>query len=375
MRMGTRKVLLASSVSISFLLIAVLLDTYLWDRAFVTIEAGKGLLWAELEAVLFNVVEGKSSGWGVSPWHYYVTRFLPRLLTGAIPLLAIGSYRIFALTKARIGLSRETGLLASTTIPASLLCLYVSGAHIGLLSCLGHKEARFIAYTIPLLVHAASVGLLHLVQGAGTPRRRRWVSHFFALSCLAGCAASSALGLAASHGNYPGGEAMLTLHRSVQQDNVHVHISVPAAMTGVTLFSSIHLHRQLSGSWRFQSATGVSSPIPPSPSNLTWVYDKSESLNSLSSAEEWDSAASQRGITHLLADRPCVEHGPMWTLLEGSEAFPEYAGLRIKRPKLNRGGWAMNQLLALLPVELKWRDAIWICERKGWRTTQKVESA
>lgn len=66
LKLGTRKVLLAAFTSLLALSIAVVLDTYLWDRSFVSIRAQKGLLWAELEAVLFNVIEGKSSEWGVS---------------------------------------------------------------------------------------------------------------------------------------------------------------------------------------------------------------------------------------------------------------------------------------------------------------------
>lgn len=34
----------------------------------------RGLLWPELEAILFNVVEGKSAEWGVSGWETSAVR-------------------------------------------------------------------------------------------------------------------------------------------------------------------------------------------------------------------------------------------------------------------------------------------------------------
>jgi hypothetical protein len=51
---------------------SVLVDTYFWNRPFslwnpfdASSAEERGLLWPELEAILFNVVEGKSSDWGV----------------------------------------------------------------------------------------------------------------------------------------------------------------------------------------------------------------------------------------------------------------------------------------------------------------------
>lgn len=39
--------------------------------------------------------------------------------------------------------------------------LLLSLAHVLLLSGLGHKEARFVAYTVPLLTHVAAIGLVN----------------------------------------------------------------------------------------------------------------------------------------------------------------------------------------------------------------------
>jgi alpha-1,6-mannosyltransferase len=52
------------------LLLSVPIDSYFWQRP----------MWPELAGFYYNAVQGKSSDWGVSPWHYYFTSALPRLL-------------------------------------------------------------------------------------------------------------------------------------------------------------------------------------------------------------------------------------------------------------------------------------------------------
>lgn len=84
----------------------------------------------------FNVYEGKSADWGVSPAHAYFSSHIPRLLLLGAPLTLLG-----ALIDPR---AREA------VLPA--LCA------VGLLSGLGHKEWRFIVYTVPLFNFAAARG-------------------------------------------------------------------------------------------------------------------------------------------------------------------------------------------------------------------------
>jgi len=58
---------------ISSTALSILIDTYFWNRPLTlwnpmrsSSNQPRGFLWPELEAILFNVVEGKSSEWGVS---------------------------------------------------------------------------------------------------------------------------------------------------------------------------------------------------------------------------------------------------------------------------------------------------------------------
>lgn len=129
----------------SFAAISTIVDGHYWQKAFI---------WPELEGILFNVVEGKSSEWGVcrllfwpvhadtseqtSPPHHYFTSALPKSLLLCYPLL-----------------------LLSMITNRSALCLAAAPiASILLLSQLGHKEWRFMIYSVPLLNAAAVHGLL-----------------------------------------------------------------------------------------------------------------------------------------------------------------------------------------------------------------------
>ena len=124
---------------------STIVDGHYWQKAFI---------WPELEGMLFNVFEGKSSEWGVchlllrqvhadksmqtSPLHHYFTSALPKLLLLCYPLLMLSI------------ISNRSALCLAAAPLASIL----------LLSQLGHKEWRFMIYSVPLLNAAALHGLL-----------------------------------------------------------------------------------------------------------------------------------------------------------------------------------------------------------------------
>lgn len=117
--------------------------------------------WAELEGIIFNVLQGKSSDWGVSrnawsikgrladgdyqvsPWHTYITAHLPKLLMFSLPLA------MFAFIDPRARRSLH-GWRTVIVLPATIMVLGMS--------CLGHKEWRFIAYVVPLVNVIAAFG-------------------------------------------------------------------------------------------------------------------------------------------------------------------------------------------------------------------------
>ncbi|THH04867.1 hypothetical protein EW145_g5206 [Phellinidium pouzarii] len=216
--------ILVASFSI---LLTVFVDSYFWS---------KWPLWPELHSLYFNVYQGKSADWGVSPFHTYVTSLLPKLLLSNTPLAALG-------------------LLIDGRI-RSLLVSPIS--FIALISCLEHKEWRFIVYTVPIFTVAAA-------RGAS------WMSvedfTYYYSSPIECCIAANLLVTfvmtQVSMTNYPGGEALSYFNELFEgTPSVHVHIDNLAAQTGASLFLQVH-----------------APPYPsflPVPSRSDWVYNKTE---------------------------------------------------------------------------------------------------
>lgn len=104
----------------------------------------------EWEALLFNILHGKSKEWGVMPWHWYATHALPKVLTVALPFVPLGGALllkdIFQPTSASVRHPPVRALLLSPT--AGLLGCAIF--HVSLLSLVAHKEWRFIVYTVPV---------------------------------------------------------------------------------------------------------------------------------------------------------------------------------------------------------------------------------
>ncbi|KAI0760984.1 Alg9-like mannosyltransferase family-domain-containing protein [Trametes elegans] len=240
------------SGSLSRAALTVLVDSYFWQ---------KWPLWPELYGIYFNVLQGKSAEWGISPWHMYFTSSLPKLLLSAAPLSILG-----ALLDRRI---------------RALLLPYV--AFILLLSGLGHKEWRFVIYVVPVFNIAAARAAAWLL---GRPKG----TLFGRLSTLAVVGLLGANGLAtfllarAACANYPGGAALFAFNQLfAAEDDVHVHISNLAAQTGASLFLHAHAPPFVPGL----------APAPGRPTN--WVYDKTEGLG-------LDALTAARRVTHLIAE-------------------------------------------------------------------------
>ncbi|PWZ02681.1 XAP5-domain-containing protein [Testicularia cyperi] len=292
-----------------------------WLHSVQILLKGRGRpLWPELEAVLFNVVEGKSSEWGTSPWQTYFTSFLPKLLAFALPLVSLGLYQISSGATSKLGLRVR-------------LLSFIALFHTAILSALGHKEWRFVFYCLPAFNAVATVG--------AAPLLRKRLGSFVLIALLFVQLASSAFIAYLSGLNYPGGEAMQRLHQlaAIQPEhyrNVNVHIDVLPAMTGVTLFESIYLDRPTGNDVRFIPL------LVGSLSRHNWTYDKTEGLETIGAP----AAAAWHQYTHLISDRPGCR--VIYSNQEGSHAVPvpdhqqpfepvvepirSYAGLRRKLP-------------------------------------------
>jgi alpha-1,6-mannosyltransferase len=218
--------------------LSIPLDSLLWQR----------WVWPEGEVFLFNSIRGQSQHWGVSSWHWYLTAALPKALLGSALLIPLAVLR---LPEAVVGSPQGGGWYDATWLPY----LAAVTAFVGLYSCLGHKEVRFLFPGLPLLNTAAAVGLARLDRVAWpaktedqdhtmtTRETRRWlvrISHGAALALLVLSLGASTAFVAVSRHNYPGGVALeylatLTTYKDDPAAMV-VYIDNAAAMTGVSLF-------------------------------------------------------------------------------------------------------------------------------------------
>ncbi|RQM07000.1 hypothetical protein DH86_00000152, partial [Scytalidium sp. 3C] len=116
--------------------ISIPIDSYFWQRP----------IWPELAGFYYNAIQGKSSDWGTSPYHYYLSSFLPRLLLNPLILGLLIPLAFF---------------LPSTRSKAQDLVI-PSVAFILIYSIQPHKEARFIIYIVPPLTACASLGASYI---------------------------------------------------------------------------------------------------------------------------------------------------------------------------------------------------------------------
>ncbi|RDA91384.1 hypothetical protein CP533_6885, partial [Ophiocordyceps camponoti-saundersi (nom. inval.)] len=263
-----RLVLLVVVSLVAALLMSVPLDSYFWQKP----------LWPELWGFYFNVVLGSSSAWGVSPWHYYFSSALPRLLLNplAVPLI------VMAL--AQPGSRRQA---VGLVVPSLL--------YVALYSLQPHKEARFIFYVVPPLTAAAALGTDFV-----STRRTKSAAHglaalMIALSVVATFAASIAMLLLSSL-SYPGGDALSQLQdlisrsadpfSSSSSSAITVHADVLTCMTGLTLFGQNPNGLPLALGLP-PSSPPHSHPTPSPPPPLL-LFDKTEDAPLLDRPSFWE---------------------------------------------------------------------------------------
>ncbi|CCG84348.1 protein of unknown function [Taphrina deformans PYCC 5710] len=178
------------------------IDSYLWQYPVLP----------ELSGFIFNVMHGKSSNWGTSPWYQYAFDILKLLLNPvALPLIGYGAY------------SHRKAL--DILIPALAFCT--------IYSLQPHKEWRFIVYVVPGLTFIASLGSAHLF----TRRAKHVLYRLSTIVVLASIPCTALL----SHGmglisamNYPGGEMMQKV--TALPGHGPIYLDVTTCMTGSSKF-------------------------------------------------------------------------------------------------------------------------------------------
>ncbi|KAG8762839.1 dolichyl-P-Man:Man(7)GlcNAc(2)-PP-dolichol alpha-1,6-mannosyltransferase [Ceratobasidium sp. 423] len=250
----------------------IFIDSYFWNT-------WDPPLWPELSGILFNVYEGKSSEWGTSPWHAYLTHHLPKLLLGSTPLA------LYACIPSGIECKENKPQLSGPIW--ELLAPYI--AFVLLISGLGHKEWRFVVYVVPMINVAAAVGakrLLHLPFGL--PR------HLGRLTVLGlvGCnIAVTGLLTAISRANYPGGEALALVNSLPRLSNQRTSVWIDnlAAQTGASLFTQAHSPPYFNGSSASSGWTYSKDPNPASYDEFTYLVVEDPSAHP---RDKWDVVGS-----------------------------------------------------------------------------------
>jgi alpha-1,6-mannosyltransferase len=311
------------------LVMTVPMDSLLWQR----------LLWPEGEVLYFNTILGKSSDWGTSPWHWYLTSALPKSMLFTILLVPLAFLRIVEIL---VALEQKWRRKASDLPPplSTMSLLFdkqwlqyivpVIGFII-LYSFLGHKEMRFIFPAVPILNMAAAVGMARITQLAFPPKEKvaswmAWVAFLCGLLCIVMTFGGNLVFVAVSRWNYPGGDALLQLSESIRVislnqkvSSLHVHVDVASAMSGVSLFA--------------QRAAQANTP------GVDWVFDKGgyEEDHSIGEGEY-----SQ--FTHLLS--------------ESRDVSPDFTVIGVVQG---------NPRLDLRRATVATEDSIYILEKKGYR--------
>lgn len=181
--------------------VSVVVDSYFWQRR----------VWPEGEVFLFNnPIEEKSSAWGTSPKLWYFSSALPRALGLALPLALIGFI-----------------------VERRCRTWFVSAvSSVVLLSCIPHKELRFVFPALPLFNLCAAVAC-----------ERIWEKKVLRVIILGIVAATLALTIIvfapAARANYPGGVALRRLHDDwgyAHGRSTTIHLDDLACTTGASRF-------------------------------------------------------------------------------------------------------------------------------------------
>ncbi|RMZ90783.1 hypothetical protein DV736_g1968, partial [Chaetothyriales sp. CBS 134916] len=302
---------------IASLILTVGIDTYFWRPAPFP-QFLRHPLWPELVAFLSNVFPKDGIGanaWGTSPWHWYFTSALPRLLLN--PLLI--PLRFYSLVTPRW---RE-----------ALNILFPSLLYTALYSFLAHKETRFM---FPLIPPVTLLGALAASQLSIASHRSAFASVakliIVTTTILTALVAHGIL-LPLSAITYPGGHALLSLHSVstiyAPQRQINVHLTNLALQTGITRFLEMPVPKSplvvLAG-----SADGRYPPIRTG--STLWKYDKSDNstAGAYNNRSFWDPF-----------DYAIVEHPDHALPVGGWDIVDKIAGLGSKPivldPSIGRG--------------------------------------
>ncbi|KAJ1560526.1 dolichyl-P-Man:Man(7)GlcNAc(2)-PP-dolichol alpha-1,6-mannosyltransferase [Cladochytrium tenue] len=294
----------------------VIIDSYMWRRKD---------LWPEAESFFFNILEGRSQEYGVSPFYTYFLLMVPRIAPVAYLL---SFYAAWVDARARLIL-----------IPAVF--------HVAVMSLVGHKEWRFVFYVVPLFNIAGGLGaarIYRLARGVlqytvttsketvekvdkdgkkttatetttTTTRRRLPFSRFHRFVAAPGLLFALILAFVASEAmlqisavNYPGGVALeqanfiITVPSYYDDDDTappieypHIHLDTFVASTGATRFGEF----KRSEGWRYSKKEGLESPQDYIDSGFTHLVTSTPDFHLAGSGvDHWRIVGHVRGLDY-----------------------------------------------------------------------------
>ncbi|KHJ33366.1 putative glycosyltransferase family 22 protein [Erysiphe necator] len=298
------------------LLITFVIDTYFWQRP----------IWPELCGFYFNVIQGKSSDWGISPFYYYFSYLLPKLLLNPFISILLIPY----------GLKKSVirRRLREIITPSILYVIFYSFQP--------HKELRFIIYVAVPFTASASIVAAYIWNHRSKSFFYRLASVTLVASVLCSSFFSTWM-LFISSLNYPGGHAISQLNHILKEaslnfseSQISTHIDVLPCMTGFTRFLQL-------------PESSLSGKDLPSTNKapLLFTYDKTEDKNLLRQSDWWQQ------FEYVLMEKPELALGnwePIVTVLG-------YAGFEVLRPGTLNSSFSnyVEQILEASRIELNER--------------------
>jgi alpha-1,6-mannosyltransferase len=195
-------------------------DSFFWRRFTIP----------ELESFVFNVIDGRSSEWGIEPYYTYFTRHLIAIfIPPHVLVLAVLGY-----------FNDPTKGLLKISAMASI-------GYIAILSIQPHKELRFIIYTAPIFTILGANGAASLTSKFAKSILCKLIVLLTLFLSIISLTISVVWGEVSSC-NYPGGYAFVRFHEMIvmrklreelSKDPVVLHIGTAACMTGVTHFGEL----------------------------------------------------------------------------------------------------------------------------------------
>lgn len=274
-------------------------------------------MWPELSGFIFNIVGSGADAWGTSPWHFYFTSSLSRLLMNPM-LWAV------CIPVALYQPSTRSNAITLLTPPLLYIATY---------SLVPHKEYRFIQYTIPPIAATAATGASYIWTHRAKSMIYTILSTLLVISTLLTFLMSTLALLPLSSLNYPGSLALSRLHDLAKPDTLNspitVHLDVLSCQTGITRFQQLPSSKPLGPATPelvFQGDEERGIPTLRAGGKVRygpgWRYDKTDTEPELLDPKFWSQ------FQYVLTEAPERVIGK-WTVLDYVEGF---GGVKILRP-------------------------------------------